>query len=200
VSELNNLNKRIKILIILLALSLAGGSFYWGLVYSKTRMVPEKIVQTVTNNVTHFVEIEKPVVEVVEKFVEKKVIEKVPVIEYVEVEKEVTVELKQFESVNELSEWLRIDQTDELPYIKDLFECESFAQTLMTNTLNNGHYMSFQVLKNYTRPDTKEFIAGPHAINNTIIGNYIYFIDPQSDELWAAYVLEEETADSTASN
>ena len=37
---------------------------------------------------------------------------------------------------------------------------------------------------------TEEVIRGPHAINSTIIGNDIYFIDPQTDDYWVAYVLE----------
>ena len=154
-------------------------------------MVPETTVQTVTKYVNHYTE--RPTVEVVETVVEKKVIEKVPVIEYVEVEIEVPTELKQFDSEEELIEWLNTDKTDELPYIRDMFECENFARTLMNHTLKDGHHMSFQVLKNYTRPDNKEFIEGPHAINSTIIGNYIYFIDPQTDDFWRAYVLEKET-------
>jgi hypothetical protein len=188
--DLNNLSKPGKILIIILALALAGGSFCWGLVYSKITMEPEVVVRTVTKDVCHYVE--QPTVEVIEKFVEKKVVEKVPVIEYVEVEK-VPAELKQFESEEELAEWLNADKTDELPYIKDLFECENFARTLMRNALGNGHYISFQVLKNYTRPDTREFTEGPHAINSTIIGNYIYFIEPQTDDFWVAYALEKDT-------
>lgn len=153
--------------------------------------MPEIIVQTVTKYVNPY--IERPAPEVVETVVEKKVIEKVPVVKYIEVEKEVPAELKQFESEEELIEWLHTDKTDELPYIRDLFECENFARTLMRHALDDGHYMSFQVLKNYTRPETEEFIEGPHAINSTIIGNYIYFIDPQTDEFWVAYILEKET-------
>jgi hypothetical protein len=199
-SELNNLRQRTRILFILLALSLAAGSFCCGLVYSRARLAPETTVPTVTSNASQYAGIDKPDVEVVEKYVEKKVVETVPVIEYVEVAKEVPLELEQFKSVDELTDWLRADKTDELPYIKDLIECENFARMLMTNTLRSGHYMSFQVVKNYTRPDTGEFIAGPHTINNTIIGNYIYFIDPQTDECWAAYVLEKDTASPTGSN
>jgi len=153
--------------------------------------MPETIVQTMTKYVNHYTE--RPTVELVETVVEKKVIEKVPVIEYVEVEKEVPAELKQFESEAALIEWLHIDKTDELPYIRDFFECENFARTLMRHALEDGHYMSFQVLRHYTRPDTNEFITGPHAINNTIIDNHIYFIDPQTDDFWPAYVLEQET-------
>jgi hypothetical protein len=187
-SELNNLRKPSKILLSVLALALAGGFFCWGLVYSKLTLTPEIIVHTVTKNVNHCIEI--PTVEVVETLVEKKVIEEVPVIEYVEVEKEVPLELREFESEEELAEWLAADKTNEIPYMKDIFECENFARSLMKHALNNGHYMSFQVLKNYTRPDTKEFTEGPHAINSTIIGNYVYFIDPQTDEYWTAYKLE----------
>jgi hypothetical protein len=187
-SELNNLRKPSKILLSVLALALAGGFFCWGLVYSKLTLTPEIVVHTVTKNVNHCIEI--PTVEVVETLVEKKVIEEVSVIEYVEVQKEVPLELREFASEQELAEWLAADKTDELPYIKDIFECENFARSLMKHALNNGHYMSFQVLKNYTRPDTKEFTEGPHAINSTIIGNYVYFIDPQTDEYWTAYKLE----------
>ena len=193
-SELNNLSKPNKILLYILGLTLAAGFFCWGLVYSKLTFVPEIIIHNVTKYVERYTE--KPTVEVIETFVEKKVIEEVPVIEYVEieieveVEKEVPLELREFESVEELEEWLRIDMTDELPYITDIFECENFARTLMKNTLDSGRYMSFQVLKNYTRPKTKEFIEGPHAINSAIIGNYIYFIDPQSDDYWIAFKLE----------
>jgi hypothetical protein len=194
-SELNNLSKPSKILLMLLALALAGGTFCWGLVYSKITTTPEVTIQTITKDVSHY--IEKPTVEVVETFVEKKVVEEVPVVKYVEkyveVEKEVPAELKQFESEEELIEWLQTDKTNELPYIRDLFECENFARTLMRNALEDGHLMSFQVLKNYNRPDTNEFIKGPHAINNTIIGNDVYFIDPQTDDCWVAYVLEKET-------
>jgi hypothetical protein len=192
-SELNNLSKPSKIVILLLALALAGGSFLWGVVYSKISAAPEIIVRTVTRDVSHC--IEKPTVEVVENVVEKKVVEEVPVVKYVEVEKEVAVALKQFESEEELVAWLHADQTDELPYIQDLFECENFARTLIKHAMEDGYYLSFQVLKNYTRPDTKEFIEGPHAINSAIVSNYIYFIDPQTDEFWKAYVLEQEPVD-----
>ena len=148
------------------------------MVYGETNTSPEIIIQKVTRS------------EVPETVSDKQITEKAPVVEYIEVEKEVPVELKQFESEEALIEWLDIDRTNDLPYIKDVFECEHFAQTLMKNTLRGGHHMSFQVLKNYRRPDTKEFIEGPHVINSTIIGNYIYFIDPQTDELWIAYLLE----------
>lgn len=189
-SKLNNLSKTSKVLLALLTLALAGGSFCWGIVYSKATMVPETVVPTVTKNIN--CDKESPVVEVIETLVEKKVIEKVPVIEYVEIEKEVPLKLKEFECEEELVAWLNTDKTNELPYIKDLFECENFARTLMKHALEEGYYMSFQVLKNYTRPKTKEFIEGPHAINNTIIGNNTYFIDPQTDEYWIAYKLESE--------
>jgi hypothetical protein len=173
-------------------MTLAGSIFCWGFVYNRNITIPEVIVQPVTRYVNYYTE--KPRVEVIETLVEKKVIKEVPVVEYVEVAKEVPLELREFESEEELTEWLHADRTDGLPYIKDLFECENFSRTLMRHALEDGYYMSFQVLKNYTRPDTKEFIKGPHAINSAIIGNYIYFIDPQNDELWIAYMMEQEPA------
>ena len=160
--------------------------------YGKSSAAPEPAVRTVTEYVDRYIEI--PSVEVVETVVEKKIIKEVPFIEYIEIEKEVPVELKPFESEAELAAWLDTDRTNELPYIKDLFECENFALTLINHALKDGHHLSFQVLKNYTRPDTSEFTKGPHAVNSAIIGNDIYFIDPQTDEFWVAYILERENS------
>jgi hypothetical protein len=189
-SEIKNLSRTSKILLTVLALALAGGAYLWGTVYGKTNTNPEIIVQTVTKDVVRY--IDKPTIEVVEAVVEKTVVEEVPVVEYIEVEKEVSTELNQFESKEQMEIWLQQDRTDTIPYVKDIFECENFAQSLINHALEDDYYISFQVLKNYTRPDTKEFIEGPHAINSVIIGNYIYFIDPQTDDFWAAYVLEQE--------
>jgi hypothetical protein len=180
-----------KIFLILLVVALAGNFFCWGLIYHEIGAVPEIIGRTIMGYINQSAV--KP--EVVNTVTEKIIIEKVPVIEYVEIEKEVPAELKQFESEEALTAWLDADKTNELPYIKDLFECENFARTLIRHALREGYYLSFQVLKNYTRPDTNEFIAGPHAINSTIIGNVIYFIDPQTDDFWLAYVLENEAAE-----
>ena len=71
--------------IIGLALALAGGFFLWGLVYCKINATPKLIVRTVTKDVSRY--IERPSIEVVETVVEKKVIEEVPVIEYVSKQK-----------------------------------------------------------------------------------------------------------------
>jgi len=189
-SEIYNLGRPSKIILAVLALILAGTAYLWGNVYATSTTSSEVVVQTITNDVIRYVD--KPTVEVVETVVEKKVVEEVPVVEYVEVENESSKELNQFESIEQLAAWLDEDQTDTLPYVKDVFECENFAQSLINHGLEDDYYISFQVLKNYTRPDTKEFIKGPHAINSVIIGNYIYFIDPQTDDFWAAYVLEQE--------
>jgi hypothetical protein len=174
---------------MVLALALAGNFFCWDLIYQKIDVVSETLVQTVKE----YIDQPAPKPEVTETVVEKTI--EVPVTKYVEIEKEVPAELKQFESEEELAAWLDTDKTNELPYIKDLFECENFARTLIRHALREGYYLSFQVLKNYTRPDTNEFIAGPHAINSIIIGNVIYFIDPQTDDFWPAYVLENEAAE-----
>lgn len=187
-SQPNNASKPSKIRLTLLALALTAGFFCWGLVYSQLYAEPEVIILTTTKYINHYTEV--PVVEKVETFVEKRVIKEVPVIRYIEVEKEVPVELQEFATEEDLATWLNNDKTDELPYIRDLFECENFARTLIRHALEDNYSVYFQVLKNYTKPDTREFTEGPHAINSAIIGNYIYFIDPQTDEFWVAYKLE----------
>jgi len=83
---------------------------------------------------------------------------------------------KEFGSVDELKAWLAEDDTDSTLYIFGAgclanYDCDDYAVALVRNALRDGYSVSLQV-------------EGNHVLNSTIIGNKIYFIEPQSDEVW----------------
>jgi hypothetical protein len=83
---------------------------------------------------------------------------------------------KEFASVDELKAWLAQDDTDSTLYIFGdgciaKYDCDDYAVALERNALLDGYSVSLQ-------------IAGNHMLNSTIIGNKIYLIEPQSDEVW----------------
>jgi hypothetical protein len=89
---------------------------------------------------------------------------------------EVPLRPRQFNSVDELKAWLAEDDTDSTIYIfgfgcLDTYDCEDYARALMINALKDGYLVSIQWEDN-------------HALNSTIIGNSVYFIEPQNDDIW----------------
>jgi hypothetical protein len=82
----------------------------------------------------------------------------------------------EFASVDELKAWLAQDDTDSTLYIYGSgcileYDCDDYAIALVRNALADGYSVSLQ-------------IEGEHMLNSTIIGNEIYFIEPQSDKVW----------------
>ena len=83
---------------------------------------------------------------------------------------------REFESLDELNAWLDKDDTDSTIYIfgsgcLTSYDCDDYAAALVQNALLDGYSVSTQ-------------IEGNHMINSTIIGNKIYFIEPQNDKVW----------------
>ena len=85
---------------------------------------------------------------------------------------------KEFESLDALKAWLAQDDTDHAIYIFGSgclinYDCDDYAVALVYNALQAGYSVSTE-------------IAGDHMMNSTIIGNEIYMIEPQTDEvqLW----------------
>jgi len=83
---------------------------------------------------------------------------------------------REFESVDELKAWLAEDDTDSTLYIfgkgcLGCYDCDDYATALVYNALYDGYSVSTQ-------------IVGNHMLNSTIIGNEIYLIEPQNDEVW----------------
>jgi len=113
------------------------------------------------------------------------------VIHYVdrEVIKEVMVdrpiELHEFASVKELRAWLAEDDTDEYVYLwagrdgvcqaSDKFDCDDYARQLQCRAAESGFLLSITIVTEQGRP---------HMINLACIGNDIYYIEPQTDQVW----------------
>jgi hypothetical protein len=83
---------------------------------------------------------------------------------------------KEFGSVDELKAWLAEDDTDSTIYLFGAgsissYDCDDYATALVYNALADGYLVSLQ-------------IEGNHMLNSTVIGNSIYYIEPQTDEVW----------------
>jgi hypothetical protein len=83
---------------------------------------------------------------------------------------------REFESLAELKAWLAEDDSNTTLYIFGSgcmanYDCDDFAAALVYNALRDGYAVSLQ-------------IEGNHMLNSAIIGNEIYFIEPQTDEVW----------------
>ena len=83
---------------------------------------------------------------------------------------------KEFESVEALKAWLAEDDSDSTLYIfgsgsLSNYDCDDYATALVYNALCDGYLVSLQIESN-------------HMLNSTVIGNDIYFIEPQNDEVW----------------
>jgi hypothetical protein len=83
---------------------------------------------------------------------------------------------REFESLDELKAWLAEDDSNTTLYIFGSgcianYDCDDFAAALVYNALCDGYAVSLQ-------------IEGNHMLNSTVIGNEIYFIEPQTDEVW----------------
>jgi hypothetical protein len=83
---------------------------------------------------------------------------------------------KNFPSLEALQDWLAEDDTDSREYIEGEFDCDDFALMLQQHAFEDGYKIDLQYSDN----------GDLHAMNSTIIGNYLYFIEPQSDEVTLA--------------
>ncbi len=82
----------------------------------------------------------------------------------------------EFESLDGLKAWLAEDDSNTTLYIFGSgcmvnYDCDDYATALVYNALRDGYAVSLQ-------------IEGNHMLNSTVIGNEIYFIEPQTDEVW----------------
>jgi len=106
-----------------------------------------------------------------------------------EVIKEVTVEkpveLREFTSLEELKNWLAEDDTDEYVYLwagedgvlrtNDKYDCDDYALQLQQRASESGFIISVTIIEKHGKP---------HMINLACIGNDIYYIEPQTDQVW----------------
>ena len=113
------------------------------------------------------------------------------IIHYVdrEVIKEVIVEKpiepREFTSLEGLEAWLAEDDTDECVYLwagvdgvlrqSDKYDCDDYALQLQRRAAKSGFLMSVTIIEKQSKP---------HMINMAIISNDIYYIEPQTDQVW----------------
>ena len=95
------------------------------------------------------------------------------------------IELREFVSFQKLVDWLEQDDTDSTLYLTGTvdfstnlgsnYDCDDFAYRLQKSALAEGYLMSTEIIVKKGKQ---------HMINSTSIGNNIYFIEPQTDEVW----------------
>jgi len=138
--------------------------------------------------------------EIIEVEVPVEVVQEVEVIKEVEVVKEVPVELRQFESIQELKDWLQ--QVDRRIPLRANSEgviqlrgiCEDVAMYLQDRAIEDGYKMSMELLgrDEYHKWYGERLDKGQlHAVNSVIIGNEVWFIDFSSDKVWLGVYLDE---------
>ncbi len=135
--------------------------------------------------VTGIVIIEKEVIHEVE--VVKEVVKKE--IEYRDIVKEVTIEKsieqREFPSKEELENWLAEDDGEQTIYFfvtpdgtegsSGKYDCDDYALELQRRASKDGYLMSATIIEKHGQP---------HMINLVTIGNDVYYIEPQTDEVW----------------
>ena len=131
------------------------------------------------------VEVEKPYpVETIVKITE---IQEVPRI--IEVEKVVFKPLKNFATPTELYQWLKKDTVSNI-FGSNLYDCDDYCTQLVENAFKDGYRMDFQVLPAGTKSSYLGVLTEPHMVCSAIIGNSIYFIEPQTDYIWVEYEID----------
>jgi hypothetical protein len=144
-----------------------------------------------------YIEVEKPVL--VDRPVE--VAKPVYIERKVEVPVEVPVMLRDWDSLEQLEDFLRDDDTDQRIIlsadsqgnINFNGQCEDFALQLRDRAMAIGRYLSIQTL------DSQEYAKWYgqrlkpneyHAICMARIGNEFWYIEPQTDKHWLALYLD----------
>lgn len=104
--------------------------------------------------------------------------------------------LRHFQSLDELERWLgntgvldiRFDVVDkETNQLIKRFDCDDYAIRLQEKALRDGYIMSFEVIHsgeyNALFKQKRILNGAIHAINSVILGNEVYYIEPQTHEI-----------------
>lgn len=131
----------------------------------------ETLVQTVTEyqTVEKIVHVDKPVVEYVEKIVE------------------IPIELRDFETREELRQWLGRSQLILKFRQQPEADCDDFAFQLQERALRDGYRVNVELIeaREYNELFKKAKLGSGklHAINLVFAGNKAYYIEPQTYEI-----------------
>ena len=159
---------------ILVVVFCAGG--YLGQVTYEPRVIVEVETKTI------YKVVEKEIVKVVYEPVEIETI----------VVKEIPLKLHDFESFEEMEEWL--EETPILIILGKDMSCADFALLLQQRASEDGYLMSFEAIwpneYNGLFKEMRISVNRIHAINLVIIGNNVYYIEPQTHETAIAGYLD----------
>jgi len=148
---------------------------------------------------TIYRDVEKIVYEPEEKIITQIIYEPVEKVVIRRIEK--PVPLRSFEDLDELKEWLgntgvidiHFNITGGATGATNKLDCDDYAIELQEKALTAGYIVSFEVIGSAeynTHFEQKKIPGGViHAINSVVIGNEIYYIEPQNHEVvFAAYL------------
>jgi len=180
-------------MLAILTLVFCAGAYLGQLTFEPRVIIEHEVIERVVYKPVERV-IERVVYEPVEKIIETVVYEPVEkvIVEHVET----TKPLREFQSLEELEQWLvnievldiHFDMVDKETgqHIKG-FDCEDYAIRLQEKALRDGYVMSFEVIRpvEYNALFKQKRIPADkiHAINSVIIGNEVYYIEPQTREV-----------------
>jgi len=99
-----------------------------------------------------------------------------------------------WDSTTELQRFLAQDTTDQYPWEYETFDCDDFALRLRLNALAMDKYISvvwighgeFQRL--FGQPLDPQYDG--HIMNAAIVGNWLYYIEPQTDQIFPGIMLD----------
>ncbi len=168
---------------------------YIGQKYTAPRVITQYEVITVDRVIEKVVytPIEKVIETVVYKPVDKIVYQpvEIPVVETVEIPRPLTY----FENIDALRQWINnvnqvqigFNVVDQNNHNLTKFDCDDYARNLQDKALRDGYIISFEVIRaseyNSTFKEKKIPSNAIHAINSAIIGNEVYYIEPQTKEI-----------------
>jgi len=176
-----------KIVKALAAVTILVLAFSIGACVGRDRAEPQTILVTETK--IHYQTVEKPVIQYVDK--------PIPVVEYSERVERVPVELRNFNDLDELKQWLENKMnitTIRLQSPANEVDCDDYAREMQNTALADGYIVSFEVMGrseyNALFKNKLQHSQTLHAINLAIIGNDIYYIEPQTGEIAFAVHLD----------
>ncbi len=122
----------------------------------------------------------------------------VTVVEYIERTQKIPAELRNFNDLEELEQWLvAVDTNTSTVYFQfpdAPVDCDDYALALQSKALTNGYILSFEIISRseYKAAFRNQLPSGQslHAINLAVIGNSAYYIEPQTGEVVLAAHLD----------
>ena len=122
----------------------------------------------------------------------------VTVVEYIKRTQKIPAELRNFNDLEELEQWLVAIDTNTTTVYFQLpdapVDCDDHALALQSKALTNGYILSFEIISRseYKAVFKSQLPSGQslHAINLAMIGNSAYYIEPQTSEIGFAAHLD----------